>query len=86
MKSVIFDAGADAAADAARPMWKRTSDAISTVEWALARDPEIGRPLVDGGDLLLAVFEGAKSIGLPTIEVLYHDKAHSVIIRDLEFY
>lgn len=86
MKSVIYDPGADATADAARLLFLRAGDAIQTVEWSLARDPQVGQPLVPGGSLLMAVFAGAKSIGLPTIEVLYRDLPNSVIIEEMEFY
>lgn len=85
MKSVCFEHEAAAAADAAKVLWKRGEDAIATIVWSLARDDVMGTPIMPGSPIRLAVFDGAKSIGLPKIEYMFEIREHDVRIIDMEF-
>lgn len=83
MKSVIYEHQAAAAADTAKVLWSRLGDAVETIEWAIVRDPDMGVDM--GKGFRMVVFEGAKSIGMPTIEVVFEVTQQDIIIHDLEF-
>lgn len=85
MKGVIYEHQAAAAADTAKALWPRQEDVMTTIEWALVRDPGIGVPLFHGSPIKVAVFNGAPSIGMPTVEITYQETANAIILHDLEF-
>lgn len=71
----------------AEARWARARDQWEAVTWAVARDPEFGSPLTESGRTRLAVIHGARSIDLPTIELVYEIAppwivAHSVSFSD----
>lgn len=51
--------------------WSRTEDAWDAITWAIARDPTFGAPISESGDVRAAIFDGAKSMDMPTITVIY---------------
>ena len=51
--------------------WPRADESWQAVTWAISHDPQVGAPLNEGGDLRLATWSGARSIGMPDIEVTY---------------
>jgi len=55
------------------------------VEWAIVRDPGSGKALNEAGTLRAFTFEGAKSIGLPTLTVVYECDAQNITIHDALF-
>jgi hypothetical protein len=65
--------------------WPRAEDAWNALTWAIARDPKIGRPLTESGDLRNVISEGAASIGIPTISVTYSVSEPTIQILDAEF-
>jgi hypothetical protein len=65
--------------------WPRAEQAWEAITWALARDPEVGRPLSESGDLRNVVWRGARSIGMPDIGVTYRISAENIEILDAEF-
>lgn len=65
--------------------WSRTDEAWEAVTWALMRDPTNGQPLVEGGDLRLTIWAGAKSIGMPDIRIIYRITETAIEILDAEF-
>lgn len=85
MKGVIYEHKAAAAVDTAKALYRRLGDAVEAIEWAIVRDPRMGVPLFPGGSLRLVIFEGARSVGMPTIEVIFEETRTSVVIHDLEF-
>lgn len=85
MKSVVYEHQAAAALDTARQFWPRVDDVMITLEWTLVRDPKAGMPLVEGSAQRLVVFEGAQSVGFPTVECTFEVKAHELVFHDLEF-
>lgn len=70
----------------ARGAWARADDAVQSFEWALSRDPRIGTPIARGATVRVAVFHGAKSVGLPTVLCTYEVvRSDGLDIFDLEF-
>ena len=69
------------AVDAAYMRWARAHEAWEAVTWALARDPfSAGPPLSESGMVRAFVFEGARSIKMPTVKVVYLIRPSVVII------
>ena len=85
VKGVVYEHQAAAAVDTAKALWPRLGDAVEALEWALVRDPEMGVPLIPGRPMRMVVFEGARSIGMPTIEVIFEDATDCLTLHDLEF-
>ena len=74
------------AVDAAYRRWPRTEEAWEAVTWALARDPySAGPPLSESGLVRAFVFDGAQSIGLPTVRAVYVIEPAVVIVRAAVF-
>lgn len=72
------------AVNAALSKWPRAEDAWGMVIWVLARDRLAGDPL--NGPLRSFVFPGARSIGMPSIDVIFVVEAERVVIKDVSFY
>lgn len=85
MKGVRYEHQAAAAVDTARALWPRMGDAIDTIEWSIVRDTKMGQPLAPGSAIRLVVFQGAASVGIPTIEVSFEETQDCIIFHDLEF-
>jgi hypothetical protein len=86
VKAVVYEHEAAAQADVARLLWPRGDDVIIAIEWALARDPKAGLPYGVSDALRFAVFAGAKSKGMPSVDVLFRVEPDRVLIVDIEFY
>jgi hypothetical protein len=58
------------------------------MEWALSRDGQhLGMPLVHGGSQRLVVFDGAKSVGMPSVDCVFEvSGSGTIVIHDLEFH
>jgi hypothetical protein len=83
VRGVTYSHEAAAQADAARALWKRADDVIAMLEWTLARDTSVGLPY---GSLRFAVFPGAKSVGMPSVDILFEETPERTIIHELEFF
>jgi len=80
------DGAASAAFAEAVQRWARADDAWKGVTWVLARDPvSDSKPLNETGKLRVFTSEGARSIGLPTLTVIYEYDTQYVTIRDARF-
>jgi hypothetical protein len=51
--------------------WNRADEAWENVTWTISHDVKVGRPLNEDGTLRLAIWQGARSISMPDIEVIY---------------
>ena len=73
--------------DDAHRRWPRADEAWEAVTWVLARDPHsAGSPIInEKGDVRTFVFEGARSIGMPTVRVVYKIQPDKVVIHDAVF-
>ena len=85
MRSLIEEASVREAVDEALDKWPRANDAWMAVQWAIARDPEIGDPVTESGNIRSFAQDGARSIGLPTVRVMYELQEPYVIIREVLF-
>jgi hypothetical protein len=81
--SVIEDSLVSLAVDDAKLRW--SDDAWDTVVWVLGRDPTLGIPITESGNSRSFTVEGARSIDLPTITVVYELTPTAVVVRDAKF-
>lgn len=86
MLGVKEDAEASEAHDAAIERWPRAEDAWQGITWTVARDP-IGESeaLNEAGTLRALTSEGARSIGLPTLTIIYEHDRQYVTIKEARF-
>lgn len=73
------------AVDEARDRWPRGHDAWEAVTWVIARDPTVGAALTESGKTRAFTLDGAKSIGLPTVTVVYEVGETNIIVHDVRF-
>ena len=85
MFSVIEDSQVSRAIDDAKEKWTRTDDAWDAVVWILAREPNCGIPVTESGKTRAFTIDGARSIDMPTVTVLYELTPLGVVIRDAKF-
>lgn len=86
MRTVIEQPRVSRAIDDAKEHWARAQDAWDTVLWVIARDAEVaGKPLTESGATRSFTLDGARSIGLPTVTVLYEIQPLEVIVQDAKF-
>jgi hypothetical protein len=71
--------------DDAREKWPRANDAWNAITWVVIRDPGIGVALTESGKTRTFVLNGARSIGLPTVTVVYEVEPTIVVIHDVLF-
>lgn len=64
---MVLDDTARASLDYAREQWSGTEMAWMAIEWALSRDPAIGRSLTEKGNLRAFLYDGARSIKQPDL-------------------
>jgi hypothetical protein len=78
---------AQAALDDARQSgkWPRIDDAWEAVTWAISHEPDIGQPVTESGKVRSFVSDGARSIGWPTIQVIFDAGADVIVIYDAKF-
>lgn len=65
--------------------WQRADESWDAVTWAIARDPQTGAPLTEEGNVRIATWSGAKSIGMPDIEVIYRITLERIEILEAIF-
>ncbi len=70
MKTIIEEHDVRTAVDAARERFERGEEAFEAIKWAIARDPTEWTPL-DDDETFCCTLQGAQSIGLPTVTVVY---------------
>ena len=72
MRTVVEQPRVSRALDDAKDRWKRAQDAWDTVLWVIARDAEgAGKALTESGAIRSFTLDGARSIELPTVIVVY---------------
>jgi hypothetical protein len=60
-------------------------DAWEAATWIIARDPNAGVPVTESGLTRAYTFEGARSIDLPTVTLLYEMQVETIVIHDALF-
>jgi hypothetical protein len=73
------------AVDSACDRWDDTDRAWIAIEWALVRDPLMGVPLFEGGNVRGFVYWGAMSINQPDVDVIYEVQQDAIIIKSAIF-
>jgi hypothetical protein len=85
VRSVIEDSRVSRAIDDAKLRWPRAEDAWEAITWVIARDPLIGAAVTESEKIRSFTFDGAKSIGLPTVTVLYEMQDLVIVVHDALF-
>jgi hypothetical protein len=86
VRTVVEQSRVSRALDDAKDRWRRARDAWDTVLWVIVRDPEgAGMALTESGATRSFTLDGARSIGLPTVTVLYEIQLFEVIVHDALF-
>jgi hypothetical protein len=78
----------DAAArslNAALERWSRAMDAWEAATWTIAHDPRAGDPVTESGKTRAYSFEGARSIDMPSLTLLYEIADDYIIVHDALF-
>ena len=70
-RTVILESVAQQAVDSACDKWEDAERAWMAIEWALARDPHVGVPLTEGGNVRGLLYDGARSIGQPETMIAF---------------
>jgi len=65
--------------------WNRGGDAWHFVTWIIAHDPNAGHSVTESGKTRLLVFDGARSIDMPTVKVTYEIGNPEVVLHDAIF-
>jgi hypothetical protein len=81
---VIEDSRVTRALDAAINRWTRAQDAWDAVVWTVARDPECGSPVTESGRTRAFTLEGARSIDMPKVTIIYVISI-AIVIHDARF-
>ena len=85
MYSVIEDSRVSRVLDDAKGRWARADDAWNAIVWVVARDPSIGIALTESGATRSFTLDGARSIALPSVTVVYETTPLGVVIHDANF-
>jgi hypothetical protein len=86
VRTVIEQPRVSRALDDAKERWARAQDAWDTILWVIAHDPEgAGMALTESGATRSFTLDGARSIKLPTVTVLYESRLFEVVIHDAMF-
>jgi len=84
-RTVILESDAQQAVDSACDEWEDAERAWMAIEWALARDPHVGVPLTEGGNVRGLLYDGARSIDQPDVQVIYEIQQNAIIVRSAVF-
>jgi hypothetical protein len=86
VRTVVEQSRVSRVLDDAKDRWQRVQDAWDTALWVLARDPEgAGMAVTESGATRSFTLDGARSIELPTVTVLYEIRLFEVVIHDALF-
>lgn len=85
MRTVRHEAEADAALGVALERWERADEVWEAALWNIARDPTIGTAVTESGRVRALTIQGARSIGWPTLTLLYEIEEQLVIVHDALF-
>ena len=85
LRDVRYDSEAAQAIQDAEEWWPRIDDAITLIEFAIARDPTEGKAMSESGSLRLLTVWGADSIGIPTVTYLYEFDDRYITVKEATF-
>jgi hypothetical protein len=84
-RTVVLESVAQRAVDSACDQWQDAERAWIAIEWVLVRDPHIGVPLTEHGDIRAFLYDGARSLGQPDVQVIYEIRQDEIIVRSAVF-
>lgn len=85
LRGVFLDHVASDQLDSATLEWPRAEDVWIAVEFIIANDPEVGRPMNEAGTVRSLTWEGALSAGLPTLTVIYVFDRTDITVRSMRW-
>lgn len=85
MKDLREEDRARLAKDLADEKWSRADDAWQDVTWTILHDEHCGRALNDTGTIRGYEWDGARSIDMPSVEVIYEIQETVIIIHEVVF-
>lgn len=86
MRTIRHEPAAAEAYDAAVDRWERADEVWNAMEWAVAHEPTIGTALSETGHVRSLIIQGARSIGWPTLTVIYtNDSDGQITIHEAVF-
>lgn len=65
--------------------WDGANRAWESATLVLAYDPEVGTSVTESGNVRTFIWQGARSSGLPTVQVLYEDSPPFLEVLELRF-
>lgn len=66
-------------------IWSMAEAAWEACTYAVAHDPHVGVPLNETGSVRSYVFDGARSIDMPSVDVIYTIDAGMITIQHVRF-
>jgi len=85
LRDFRYEPEAQKAIDDACEVWLRADDQLNLLEWVLLRDPEEGKALTESGLTRTLTVQGAASISMPTVTVVYEIEPHRICIKAAKF-
>jgi len=86
VRTVWHQPAASKAYDEACEKWERADEVWNAMEWAIAHDPKLGKALSDSGHVRTLMIQGARSIGWPTLTVIYtNDNDDELTVQEATF-
>lgn len=86
MKSIREEKRVTIARDAAEVRWERAMDSWEAITWVILHDETCGSALSESGNVRGYIFDGARSVNMPSLAVIYEITDEYIIVRDAEFY
>ena len=85
MRGIVESPQVQDAVDDAEAKWARFQQAWDAITWVLSRDPTVGVPLTEGGNVRSFVYVGSYAHEMPTIDLVYEITTSSVILQEVRF-
>ena len=64
----------------AEDRWERGFDSWEAITWTVARDPQVGRKMTEDGSVRSAIFDGARSAKMPSVEIIYRFDDEKIMV------
>ena len=84
LRTVVEESWVKSEVNCVADKFERAKEAFEAIKWAIARDPENGIPL-NGGGIFAWFTQGARSIDLPTVVVVYTVTGNEITIKAVRF-
>ncbi|WP_138422061.1 hypothetical protein [Maritimibacter alexandrii] len=85
-RQIIEEEAARKAINDAEGKWPRAEMAWEAATLVIAYDPEEGKPLTESGKVRAFTYQGSRSIGMPSLTVVYEDQDPFLFVHDVKFW